>query len=233
MTIVNGAHQCHDQDTNAIDGSEKFARSTEFLDWKRIGDISCRAKHFLYVKLAPGEQSPLHFVVQSFAADLQRPGPGTCPFDLAFHITGLPTGNAVRASEVLRHLLAQVVIANEAHGPANDRVSNLDTGKRKRLLQALELSQSLEQTEYWDLISSLLSKDVHRPMLLVVDRADLIDGRDRNEFLKELTRVWERCQPEDRLRVLISSRPCFGELEDPFLRDATVFDPHREFFGQS
>jgi hypothetical protein len=178
--------------------------------------------------------------VQSFAAELQRPGPSTSPFDLAFHLTNPYAGEVVRASEVLRHLLAQVVIANDAHSrvflerqsPLSDRISPLNVGQRKRLLQALELSQFLEQTEYWDLLSALLGNDVSRPVLLVVDRVDLIDGRDRNEFLKELTRVWERCQPGDWLRVLISSRPCSGELEDPFLRDATVFDPHREFFGK-
>lgn len=223
-----------------MDKSASFAQSTEFLDWKRIGETSCRAKHFLYVKLAPGEPSSLGFVVRSFAADLQRPGPSACPFDLAFHLTDPSAGEAVRASEVLRHLLAQVVIANETHSHTSsdrhsslgDRVLSLNVGQRKRLIQALELDQPLEQTEYWDLVSALLSHDVHRPMLLVVDRVDLIDRRDRSEFLKELTRVWERCQPGDLLRVLISSRPCSGELDDPFLGDATVFDPHREFFGE-
>jgi hypothetical protein len=216
------------------------------MDWKRIGTASTRREQFLYVKLSAGEPSSLPLAARSLAAELRRPGPGPCPFDMASYLPHAPIGKTLRASEVLRHLLAQVMGAKEAHNdglPGNRvsldetdrliRISKLDVDQRKRLLQALELSQPLEQTEYWDLLSALIGNAARSPLLLIVDRMDMIDERDRGGFLKELTRVWERCHSGDWLRVLVSSQPCADELEDTFLRNATVFDPHRDFFGKS
>lgn len=224
----------HGRTTEVSSESIIFAQSTEFTDWKRPGAGSDRSKHLLYVKVAPGDSLSLDHPVATLGDDLQRPGPGPCPFDFAFYLANSPPGETVRASEVLRQLLAQVIIFSFGpNGVPSDRVSSFNLEQRIALLQALQSSQSLEQRRYWDLVSAMLGNHVLKPLLLVFERVDMIDMRDRSEFLKELTRVWERCQPGDWLRVLISSQPCSGELEDLLSREQfTCFDPHREYFSE-